>query len=366
MLRPSLTILFFVAALAQAQPATRPSATPAPSATPKASPADASGVDALDAAALEKAIDLIRKHYINPAALDETAMKRATLDGLLDRLDGGLRLLPAHSGPAPTPAPFYREVLDGHIGYLRPGDLNPPQLQELDTTLRAFAGKKVDALILDLRATGEAGDYAAAAEFANRFVAKGRALFTLHSPATKQDRDFTSNAEPAYSGLLVVLVDRDTAGASEVLAAVLRHEDKAIVIGETTAGRAVGYDNLPLPDGQTLRVATSEAILPDQTLRYPNGLTPDLLVPLSTGEKRMIFQESLTKGMVPFVFESDRPHLNEAALLAGTNPEIDASQAAQRRRARGEKPPPHDAVMQRAVDVVTSIGVYEKQPGQAP
>ena len=70
--------------------------------------------------------------------------------------------------------------------------------------------------------------------------------------------------------------------------------------------------------------------------------------------------------MAPFVFETDRPHLNEAALLAGTNPEIEAIQAAQQRRARGEKPPLHDPVAQRAVDVITSIGVYEKQPGRTP
>ena len=71
--------------------------------------------------------------------------------------------------------------------------------------------------------------------------------------------------------------------------------------------------------------------------------------------------------MEPFVFEPDRPHLNEAALLAGTNPEIEAAQTAQQRRARGgEKPPLHDPVMQRAVDVITSIGVYEKSPGRTP
>ncbi len=84
-------------------------------------------------------------------------------------------------------------------------------------------------------------------------------------------------------------------------------------------------------------------------------------------EKRQIFQESLTKGMASFVFEAERPHLNEAALLAGTNPEIEAAQAAQQRRTRGgEGPALHDPVLQRAVDVVTSIGVYEKQPGRTP
>jgi hypothetical protein len=116
-----------------------------------------------------------------------------------------------------------------------------------------------------------------------------------------------------------------------------------------------------------LRVAVAEAILPDQRRRFPNGVQPDLPVALPVAEKQQIFQQSLTKGMTPFVFEVDRPHLNEAALLAGTNPEIEAVQTAQERRARGvDKPALHDAVLQRAVDLVTSIGVYEKQPGRSP
>ena len=64
-------------------------------------------------------------------------------------------------------------------------------------------------------------------------------------------------------------------------------------------------------------------------------------------EKRQIFQQSLTKGMASFVFETDRPHLNEAALLAGTNPEIEAAQAAQQRRTPGggDAPALHDAAL---------------------
>jgi hypothetical protein len=164
--------------------------------------------------------------------------------------------------------------------------------------------------------------------------------------------------------LIVLLVDGETAGATEVLAGVLRHYDKAIIIGQPTAGCAVDYSDLPLPGGSVLRIAVAEAILPDQRLHFPEGIEPDLAVALSAEEKHGIFQESLTKGMAPFVFEADRPHLNEAALLAGTNPEIEAGQ--QRRSRTAEKPPPHDSVLQRAVDLVTSIGVYEKQPERSP
>ena len=57
---------------------------------------------------------------------------------------------------------------------------------------------------------------------------------------------------------------------------------------------------------------------------YPQGVKPDLPVDLSAVDKRQIFLASREKGMGPFVFETERPHLNEAALIAGTNPEIEA------------------------------------------
>jgi hypothetical protein len=333
--------------------------------TPTPSPSPPSELQALSPADLEQAIPLIRDHYYNPAALSETELRRATIAGILQRLGLRVQLLPAKSTPAAPPAPFYREIVDGHIGYLRPGDLSRPQLQELESSLRGFAGKDVDALILDLRGSGEATDLASAAEFADRFVAKGKPLFALRGPGGKTVREFVSNQEPLYSGLIVLLVDGQTVGATEVLAAILRFERHAILIGQTTAGAAVAYSNVPLPSGRVLRVADAEAILPDQHARYPEGVQPDLEVVLPVATKQQIFQESLTKGMAPYVFETDRPHLNEAALLAGTNPEIDAAQ--QRRPHNGPKPLAlHDTVLQRGVDLVTSIEVYEQDNKRAP
>ncbi len=346
------TLLFTAGAIA--------APTPAPTLTPAL-------LETLDAADLERAIPLLKEHYVSPAALSATELDRATLAGLLDHLGRGVMLRPAHAPAAPAAAPFYREILDEHVGYLRPGELSRAQLQELDTSLRAFAGKKVNAIVLDLRASAETNDYATTAEFANRFVAKGKPLFSLHGPALKPDQTFSSNQHPAYSGFIALLVDGETAGASEVLAAVLRHYEKAIVVGQKTAGRAVDYTDLPLPSGNVLRVAVAEAVLPDQRPRFPDGVTPDLPVAMPIADKREIFQQSVTKGMASYVFEADRPHLNEAALLAGTNPEIEAAQAAQQRRARGgEKPALHDPVLQRAVDVVTSIAIYEQPPGRVP
>lgn len=364
-LSASLTILLFLATALVGAESPSPSPTAGPSSP---APPPAPTVDTLDAADLQQALPIIKGNYVNPAALSETGLNRATLAGLLSRLGRGVMLLPARSPTAAaTPAPFYREIIDGHIGYLRPGELNQAQLQEFDTTLHGFAGKKVDAIILDLRGSAETSDYGTAADFASRFVVKNGPLLTLRGPNGKTARTFVSSQDPVYTGLLVLLVDNETAGAAETLAAVLRASVKAIIIGQTTAGRSVDYTDLPLPSGKILRIAVAEAIPADQRPCFPEGVQPDLPVAMPVAEKHQIFQQSRTKGMALFVFESDRPHLNEAALLTGTNPEIEAVQAAQQQRARGtDNPALHDALLQRAVDLVTSIGVYEKQPGRSP
>ena len=341
-----------------------PSKSPAPPAvSPSATPTTEALINSLGPADLQSVITLLKSNFTDPDAITDTELNRATVEGLLVRLPRGVMLLPAkESSSAGSPSGFYSEVIAGTIVYLRLGSLNSANLQALDRSLNAFAGKNVNALIVDLRASQGADDLAVAAEFAKRFCPKGKAIFTLRKPAGRQDRVFNSDRDPAFRGLVMVLADGDTAGAAEVIAAALRFYDKALVIGQPTAGRAADYSDLPLPNGKILRLAVAEMISPEGRSLFPEGVKPDLPVEMSLADKRQIFQLSAEKGISPFVYEAGRPHMNEAALLAGTNPEVEAAEAMQQRRGRvPEKPPPHDPVLQRALDVITSLEVYQKR-----
>jgi hypothetical protein len=303
----------------------------------------------------------LKSNFANPDAITDTELNRATVAGLLVRMPGGLMLLPNRESATGEPAaPFYSEIFEGHIGYLRLGSLNSANLKDADKVLQDFGAKKVDAVIVDLRASGS-GDFATAAEFAKRFCPKGKTLFTLRKQGARQDRAFSSDRDPAFQGLIAVLIDGDTAGGAEALAGALKIYNKALLIGQNTAGRAVEYSDSPLPSGKILRVASAEAVLGDGQPLFPGGVKPDLPVEMSIQDKRQIFRTSAEKGgMAPFVYETERPHLNEAALIAGTNPELEIPDAQRRNRAR-EKPPTHDSVLQRALDVVTSLEIYQKR-----
>jgi Peptidase family S41 len=345
------------------QTASKSPALPSPSQSPSAKPTTEQLVNSLSSADLQAVIALLKSNFTNPDAITDTELNRATIQGLMVRLPHGLMLLPNRESAAmEAPIASYSEILDGHIGYLRLGSLNSANLQALDKNLGSFAAKKVDALVIDLRASQATNDFAMAAEFAKRFCPKGKPLFTLRKPAAREDRVFNSDRDLAFRGLIMVLTDDDTAGAAEALADALRFYDKGLIMGQPTAGRAVEYSDLPLPSGKILRVAVAEIVSAEGHSLFLEGIKPDVPVEMSMVDKRQIFQLSSEKGMGPFVYEAGRPHMNEAALLAGTNPEVEAAETAQQRRGRApEKPPTHDPVLQRALDVVTSLEIYQKR-----
>lgn len=324
-------------------------------------------VNSLSQNDIQEAITALRANFINPAALTEDELNRAALEGLISRLDHGaiLELSSASAARDAEAIPFQAEILDNRVGYIRLGPLSDDSIGQLDAALHTVAERKIPAVALDLRATAESSDYALAEKVVSRFAAKGKPLFTIRRPGAKQEQIFTSKADPIFTGFVVILVDADTAGSVETIAGAIRQQTRSIIAGHTTQGRAVEYSNVALSNGRTLRIATGKIVLPPDQAIFPGGVKPDLHVSLSAEDQDAIFKRSRTGGMSQFVFETERPRLNEAALVAGTNPSIDAYQETRRNPGSG-RGPLRDTVLQRAMDVVTSIQVIEFKSAVAP
>jgi len=287
------------------------------------------------------------------------------VQGLLARLGTGASLVMAQTAPPDTPVSFLAEILDERIGYLKLGALSAENVQQLDAALDNLRAKSIQSVVLDLRHTPHSGDFDLALEVIRRFAPQGRLLFSLRKPGAKQERMFTSSQEPRFQGLVMILADADTSGAPEVIAGTLRLQARALVIGEPTAGRAVEYSERRLSGGRILRFAIAEAALPEGAPIYPGGVKPDLPVKLDRTLKQQMARQGADKGISQFVFDKDRPRMNEAALVAGTNPELDSIQSG-RRNGESDTPAriPRDTVLQRAVDLITTITLYETKPGK--
>ncbi|MCX6966623.1 MAG: S41 family peptidase [Verrucomicrobia bacterium] len=364
--------VLLAASLASAEP-DAPGSTPQPSPVAQASPSPAPAkavkppalrnvIDSLSDGDAKQALDLLHSNYVRSTGLDESSLNRATLQGLLERLGGGASIRPATTAPE-ADSPFRSEILDEQIGYVRFGSLTKGHLAEFDAALGNFKTKKIESLILDLRATPSNSDFELAAEVVKRLTPKGKMLFAVHRPSVKQERMYTSDRDPVFQGVTVTLIHRETAGAPEVIAAVLRAVDHSLAVGQRTSGQAAEFVELPLRGGKVLRVAIAEVKLPQDFAVFPDGLKPDLPVEVSGRDEEEVLKIGLEKGVGGLVYETERARMNEAALVAGTNPEIDAEEAAQQGGDTQEEAPLFDTVLQRAVDLVTTIRLIG---GKAP
>ncbi len=330
-------------------PAPLPSASPETSPAPAAPPVSDDPLDALDAEQLHNAIEILRRDHVRGAQLDDTALARATLRGLLANLSPGADFADDQAGPAED-SPFRSEILDGRAGYIRLGSLKSENIAQLDAALREFTTKKVHGVVLDLRATPESPDFTLAAEAASRFCTPGTVLFSLAGPGRPGGSEFAAQGEPLFRGVLVVIIDENTSGAAEALAATLRWNAKALLVGTRTSGRCVEFSEVVVGNGPKLRIAVAEVRIAGQPI-YPRGLRPDIEIEQDPEMREFVLSEALERGAGAFVFEQERAQMDEAALVAGTNPEIDSEPV---------EAGLIDRPLQRAVDLVTALRVFRR------
>jgi hypothetical protein len=295
---------------------------------------------------VQRALEILREKHVRSGSLQEADLQRATLRGLLENLEPGAALLGGEESVATT-APFRSEVLDGRAGYVRLGSLQTEHLAELDAALEDFLARRVQGVVLDLRATPPSQNFTLAAEVAGRFCPPGRDLFSLEGSAAGA-RLFTGQGPRLFHGVVIVLIDENTSGAAEALAAALRWHARALLVGTRSSGRAVELEAFELGAGHHLELAVAEVSIDGQRI-YPHGLRPDLEIAQDPRVREAVLAGALERGAAVFLYERERAQMNEAALLAGSAPELESEEAG---------PALIDRPLQRAVDLVTAIRLF--------
>ncbi len=324
-------------------------------------------VDELDQANLQEAFRILRSDYIKHDTLSYLELNRAAMQGLLERLDFGAMLLTKASREAQdAPFSFYSEKLSEEIGYVRFGKFRKEEIEELDKALARFNDEpEMQTLIVDLRSPQAMADFEIASSILSRFREVGEILFKIRRPREERPRLFTSRDAPKlWKRDVIVLIDRETGNVGEIIAAVLREDERCFVIGEKTVGMTVEYRDVPVGGDRILRYAVAEVVLPDGESLFQQGVKPDVATTSSTKVKQAIFRASEERPLADFVFDRGRPRMNEAALVAGTDPELDYFVA----RSNGEdtpwdKPMLRDRVLRQAVDLLTVTAFLPDEGG---
>ena len=342
---------------------------PAPS-PPEAASLDGL-IDGLSQTSLQEAFRILRSDYIKRDTLSYLNLNRAAFQGLLERLEFGAMLLTQEEREARnSPFKFHSEALTDEIGYLRFGKFDKAELDALDAALRRFEKEnpEMKTLILDLRSPQKLADFEIASSILSRFRPVGELLFKIRRPNEDRPRLFIAKA-PAlpWKGRILVLIDRETGNAGEIIAAVLKDRGQCLAIGEPTIGMTVEYRDVPIGEDRILRYAVAEVVLSDDSSLFQKGVQPDLITETSPKVKQAVFRASEKTPLADFVFDLQRPRMNEAALVARTDPELDFFLARNaNRQTEWDKPRLRDRVLRQAVDLMALEAFVPATAGKEP
>jgi carboxyl-terminal processing protease len=179
-----------------------------------------------------------------------------------------------------------RSLAGGTVAYIKIAEnINAPAASQFDAALKQALDAGQKKIVLDLR--GNLGGYVDSAEqIASEFIPDGVLVYQQDSSGNTA----TVNASPGGRATdpsikLVVLVDGNTASASEIIAGALQARGRAILIGTKTYGKGVVQAWLPLPGNfGGIHLTIARWLTPDKVWIQGKGLTPD--IPVDTSNVR--------------------------------------------------------------------------------
>lgn len=185
--------------------------------------------------------------------------------------------------------PFYGMVSEG-VGYIRLVNFTTNCHKEVEKALKELKSKgKAQGIILDLRGN-PGGLLHEAVKIANLFIPKDELVVYTKGQIKEFDQEYKTPSRAVDTKIpLVVLVDRVSASASEIVAGALQDLDRAVIVGERTFGKGLVQTTRPLPYNAQLKITTAKYYIPsgrciqavDFTRRAEDGsisFIPDSLI----------------------------------------------------------------------------------------
>jgi carboxyl-terminal processing protease len=157
-------------------------------------------------------------------------------------------------------------MLDGTTGYVRLQDFSETTNAELGEALRKLESAGMKQLTLDLR-DNPGGPLTQAIDVSSRFLKLGQMVVYTRGRIPNSDEDHRVETRGVYTELpLVVIVDRQSASASEIVAGAIQDHDRGLVVGETTFGKALVQSVYPISNGAGLALTTGRYYTPSGRL----------------------------------------------------------------------------------------------------
>jgi len=185
----------------------------------------------------------------------------------------------------PTVRYTLKQEAGRRVGYIKLQEFSSHAAEQMRSAIRSLNNQKVDSYVLDLRGN-PGGLLNASIEIARMWLDDGHIVKTVDRKGSSSD---TKANRTAITKLpLAILVDGNSASASEILTGALQDNKRAVVVGSKTFGKALVQSVHELGDGSGLAVTIAHYYTPNGTDINHKGIVPDIKLDLTQMQERQL------------------------------------------------------------------------------
>jgi carboxyl-terminal processing protease len=180
----------------------------------------------------------------------------------------------------------------GDVGYIKLSQFNENVSVQVERALKELASQKVKGVILDLR-NDPGGLLSEAVNVADLFLPEGRLVVYTRSRNGETQKYFARRKPVVPDELpVIVLINKGSASASEIVAGALQDYKRAVILGEKSFGKASVQNIIPLEDGSALKLTVAHYYTPLGRLIHNKGIVPDVQVAMDENQEEAL-QEAI-------------------------------------------------------------------------
>ena len=165
------------------------------------------------------------------------------------------------------------EMLDNAIGYIHIDSFEKETATQFESAMADLDGQGMKALILDVRYNG-GGLVPAVVQILDDILPEGLLVYTEDKNGNRQE--YTSSGDTKIDIPLAVLINGDSASASEILAGAIKDYEYGTLIGTTTFGKGIVQTIFQLEDGDAVKLTTAKYFTPKGNYIHGVGIEPDI------------------------------------------------------------------------------------------
>lgn len=169
------------------------------------------------------------------------------------------------------------EMLENQIGYIAITSFDDVTTEQFMTALDTLESQGMEALVVDLRNNG-GGLVSSVCAILDRLLPEGLIVYTEDKYGNREEE--YSDAEHYFDKPLAVLVNGNSASASEIFAGAIKDYGIGTLVGTTTYGKGIVQKIYPLSDGTAVKLTVSKYYTPKGNNIHGTGIEPDVTVEL--------------------------------------------------------------------------------------